>query len=45
MPHEVPHAYGSGDLPVEIDRDGAVIFGGDAVGVLPGWPPEWRMRW
>jgi site-specific DNA-methyltransferase (adenine-specific) len=35
MPHEVPHAYGTGDLPVEIDRDGAVILGGDSVAVLP----------
>lgn len=35
MPHEVPHAYGAGDLPVEIDRDRAVILGGDSVAVLP----------
>ena len=35
MPHEVPHAYGSHKLPVEIDRDGAVVLGGDSVAVLP----------
>ena len=35
MPDEVPHTYGSGDLPVEIDRDGAVILSGDSVAILP----------
>lgn len=35
MPHEVPHVYGSDQLPVELDRDGAVVLGGDAVAVLP----------
>ncbi|WP_159499411.1 site-specific DNA-methyltransferase [Microbacterium sp. 18062] len=40
MPREVPHAYGSHELPVEIDRDGAVILGGDSVGVLPRLAPS-----
>lgn len=35
MPHEVPHAYGSDQLPVEVDRDGALVLGGDSVAVLP----------
>lgn len=35
MAQEVPHAYGSHTLPVELDRDGAVILGGDSVAVLP----------
>lgn len=35
MPHEVPHAYGSDQLPVKLDRDGALVLGGDSVAVLP----------
>lgn len=40
MPREVPHAYGSHELPVAIDRDGAVILGGDSVRVLPRLAPS-----
>lgn len=35
MPSERPHAYGPDPLPVELDRDGAVILAGDSVEVLP----------
>lgn len=45
MPHEVPHAYGSDQLPVELDRDGALVLGGDSVAVLPDSPPASLMRW
>lgn len=40
MPREVPHAYGSQELPIEIDREGAVIVGGDSVEILPRLAPS-----
>jgi site-specific DNA-methyltransferase (adenine-specific) len=35
MPSERPHAFGPESLPIELDRDGAVILAGDSVELLP----------